>query len=206
MLHSPSPSTVPSAARTSRAARRLSVLAAALLGTALSAAAAENTPMPAFPSDKPADWIGTPQSWEMLRGHVVLVDVWRFSCGNCRATMPWLREAKDRFAARGLRLVGVHTPAFTFEYEKPKVQAEVERQGLDYPHLLDTESRYWKALGAEYWPTVYLVDRCGRQRLRHIGEIHSGKPSGEEVEAAIAALLDEPVEECGAPRPPAAAR
>ena len=76
--------------------------------------------------------------------------------------------------------------------------AEVRRQGLDYPHLLDNDSAYWKALGNEYWPTVYLVDRCGRLRDRHIGEVHSGEDSGRRVEARIEALLAEPAAACPA--------
>jgi len=72
----------------------------------------------------------------------------------------------------------------------------VRRQGLDYPHLLDNASTYWNALGNQYWPTVYLVDRCGRLRDRHVGEVHSGEESGRRVEARIEALLAEPAEDC----------
>jgi hypothetical protein len=74
----------------------------------------------------------------------------------------------------------------------------VKRQGLDYPHLLDNDSAYWNALGTQYWPTVYLVDRCGRLRDRHIGEVHSGEDSGRQVEAHIEALLAEPATTCAA--------
>ena len=153
---------------------------------------------PPFPSAKARDWIGTPASWESLRGRVVLLDVWTFACSNCRATMPWLKEVRQKYAAKGLSLVGVHTPEMIFERERPKVEAEVKRQGLDYPHLLDNDSAYWKALGAEYWPTVYLVDRCGRLRDRHIGEVHSAEDSGRLVEARIEELLAEPAGACDA--------
>jgi thiol-disulfide isomerase/thioredoxin len=129
---------------------------------------------------------------------VVLLDVWTFACGNCRATMPWLKDVRQKYAAKGLSLVGVHTPEMIFERERPKVEAEVKRQGLDYPHLLDNDSAYWKALGAEYWPTVYLVDRCGRLRDRHIGEVHSAEESGRLVEARIEELLAEPAGACAA--------
>ena len=156
-------------------------------------------PAPPFPSARAADWIGTPASWETLRGHVVLLDVWTFACSNCRATMPWLKEVRQKYAAKGLSLVGVHTPEMIFERERPKVEAEVKRQGLDYPHLLDNDSAYWNALGTQYWPTVYLVDRCGRLRDRHVGEVHSGEDSGRQVEARIEALLAEPTGACDAP-------
>ena len=153
---------------------------------------------PPFPSARAADWIGAPASWESLRGRVVLLDVWTFACSNCRATMPWLKDVRLRYAGKGLTLVGVHTPEMTFERERPKVEAEVRRQGLDYPHFLDNDSVYWKALGNEYWPTVYLVDRCGRLRYRHVGEVHSGEDSGRGVEAHIEALLAEPAGACAA--------
>jgi hypothetical protein len=111
--------------------------------------------------------------------------------------MPWLKDVRQKYAAKGLSLVGVHTPEMIFERERPKVEAEVKRQGLDYPHLLDNDSAYWNALGTQYWPTVYLVDRCGRLRDRHIGEVHSGAESGRRVEARIEELLAEPAGACG---------
>ena len=173
--------------------------AAAVPGGLAAAERAAPPEAPPFPSARAADWIGTPVSWEDLRGKVVLLDVWTFACGNCRATMPWLKDVRQKYAARGLTLVGVHTPEMIFERERPKVQAEVKRQGLDYPHLLDNDSAYWNALGAQAWPTVYLVDRCGRLRDRHVGEVHSGAESGRRVEARIEELLAESAGACGPP-------
>src|SRR5258707_2269127 len=80
-------------------------------------------PAPPFPSARAAEWIGAPASWESLRGRVVLLDVWTFACSNCRATMPWLKDVRQRYASRGLSLVGIHTPEMTFERERPKVEA-----------------------------------------------------------------------------------
>lgn len=173
--------------------------AAAVPGGLAAAERAAPPEAPPFPSARAADWIGTPVSWEDLRGKVVLLDVWTFACGNCRATMPWLKDVRQKYAARGLTLVGVHTPEMIFERERPKVQAEVKRQGLDYPHLLDNDSAYWNALGAQAWPTVYLVDRCGRLRDRHVGEVHSAAESGRGVEARIEELLAESAGACGPP-------
>jgi thiol-disulfide isomerase/thioredoxin len=172
-------------------------LATAVPGRLDAAERAAPPEAPPFPSARAADWIGTPVSWESLRGRVVLLDVWTFACSNCRATMPWLKDVRQKYAAKGLSLVGVHTPEMIFERERPKVEAEVKRQGLDYPHLLDNDSAYWNALGTQYWPTVYLVDRCGRLRDRHIGEVHSGEESGRRVEARIEELLAEPAGACG---------
>jgi thiol-disulfide isomerase/thioredoxin len=173
--------------------------AAAVPGRLDAAERAAPPQAPPFPSARAADWIGTPVSWEGLRGQVVLLDVWTFACGNCRATMPWLKDVRQKYAARGLTLVGVHTPEMIFERERPKVEAEVKRQGLDYPHLLDNDSAYWNALGTQAWPTVYLVDRCGRLRDRHVGEVHSGAESGRRVEARIEELLAESAGACGPP-------
>jgi thiol-disulfide isomerase/thioredoxin len=176
----------------------LAAVVAAVVSGPLIAAERAGPPAPPFPSARAADWIGAPASWESLRGRVVLLDVWTFACSNCRATMPWLKDVRQKYAAKGLTLVGIHTPEMIFERERPKVEAEVKRQGLDYPHLLDNDSAYWNALGAQYWPTVYLVDRCGRLRDRHIGEVHSGAESGRRVEASIEALLAEPAGACDA--------
>lgn len=91
-------------------------------------------------------------------------------------------------------MIGVHSPEFEHEKRRESVEAEVKRHGLDYPQLLDTELAYWNALGNEYWPTTYLVDRCGRIRERHIGEVHADDESGRGLEARIEALLAE--EQC----------
>jgi hypothetical protein len=85
----------------------------------------------------------------------------------------------------------VHTPEFDAERVKGAVAEHARRLGLDFPHLLDSDYAYWRALGNEYWPTVYLVDRCGRIRERQVGEIHAGQPSGQSLEARLEALLSE---------------
>lgn len=101
---------------------------------------------------------------------------------------------KSRYASRGLAVVGIHTPEFDRERQPGAVRRAVLEHRLDYPHLLDNDYAYWKALGNEYWPTTYLVDRCGRIRVRHIGEIHSGQESGLVLEKQLQALLDEQVD------------
>jgi hypothetical protein len=154
---------------------------------------------PPFPSAKAKDWIGTPQTWDGLRGQVVLLEVWRYACTGCRATVPWVKDMRQRYTGRGLVLVGVHTPAFTFEHERDKVEAEVRRHGLDYPHFLDEDSAYMTALGAEGWPSIYLVDRCGRVRETQLGEVYAkDDPDAPRLEAGIEALLAEPAAGCPA--------
>ena len=104
-------------------------------------------------------------------------------------TIPWVREIAKRYADKGLTVVGIHTPEFDHERDRTAVAAEVRRHGLDYPHLLDNDHAYWNALDNQYWPSLYLVDRCGQIRLRHIGEVHSGEESGRQLESAIERLL-----------------
>ena len=96
-----------------------------------------------------------------------------------------------RYAERGLSVVGVHTPELESERVRSSVEAEVRRRGLDFPQLLDNDYAYWNALGTQYWPSIYLVDRCGRIRARAIGEVHSGQASGQGLEAQIEVLLGE---------------
>ena len=187
--------------RVMRAFAVLSLAWALTAAAAAAAAAADAAPLaapPPFPSARAKDWIGKPQTWERLRGQVVLLDLWRYACTSCRATVPWIKEVRQRYAGRGLVLVGVHTPAFTFEHERDKVESEVKRHGLAYPHLLDDDSSYMDALGTKGWPTVYLVDRCGRIRDRHMGEVHASDERAQRLEARIEALLAEPASACGA--------
>jgi hypothetical protein len=93
-------------------------------------------------------------------------------------------------------VVGIHTPEFDAERVRSNVEAAVRRHGLGFPHLLDNDYAYWNALGNEYWPSIYLVDRCGRIRRRAIGEVHADAQSGRSLEAEIEALLRESPADC----------
>jgi thiol-disulfide isomerase/thioredoxin len=168
-------------------------LSVVLAATLASRAAADGArPAPPFPTRDAKHWIGTPATWQDLRGRVVLLDVWTFGCINCVRSLPWVKDVRARYADRGLAVVGVHTPEFDHERERRNVEAAVAQHGLDYPHLLDDDYAYWKALENQYWPTAYLVDRCGRIRVRHVGEVHSGQQSGRALEREIERLLAEP--------------
>jgi thiol-disulfide isomerase/thioredoxin len=200
----PSMSSLPLARR--RVIRVFAVLGLGAAFAAAAAASAVEPPVvpPPFPSPRGKDWIGKPQSWDKLRGQVVLLDVWRYACSSCRATVPWVKDVRQRYADRGLVLVGVHTPAFTFEHERKNVESEVRRHGLSYSHLLDVDSAYMDALGTRGWPTVYLVDRCGRIRESEMGEVHLKDEAAQRLEGRIEALLAEPASACAAGSPAAA--
>lgn len=126
---------------------------------------------------------------------------------NCVRTLPWVRGVLAHYGPKGLAVIGVHSPEFEHERPRESVEAEVKRHGLGYPQFLDNEMAYWKALGNEYWPTTYLVDRCGRIRERHVGEVHEDDESGQVLEGTIETLLAESATACGPePQPTAGSR
>jgi cytochrome c biogenesis protein CcdA/thiol-disulfide isomerase/thioredoxin len=135
-------------------------------------------------------WFNTPGNAPLelagLRGRVVLVDFWTYTCINCIRTLPYLRAWDDRYRERGLTIVGVHTPEFTFEREAGNVREAIAANRLRYPVAQDNEYATWSAWGNQYWPAKYLIDARGRVRYAHFGE-----GAYEETEAAIRALLAE---------------
>lgn len=106
-------------------------------------------------------------------------------------TLPWVRGVHESYAARGVVVIGVHSPEFGFERKREAVEAEVKRHDLRYPNYLDLDLGYWKALDNHAWPTTYLVDKCGRIRAKHVGEVHAGQKSGLDLEGQIEALMAE---------------
>ncbi len=116
-------------------------------------------------------WINSsPLSLPKLRGKVVLVDFWTYSCINCLRTLPYLKAWDARYRSKGLVILGVHTPEFAFEHDLGNVRAAVKRLGVRYPVALDNNYGTWKAYSNNYWPADYLVDQAGRVRDVHFGE------------------------------------
>jgi len=116
-------------------------------------------------------WINSrPLSLSDLRGKVVLVDFWTYSCINCLRTLPYLKAWDARYRSKGLVILGVHTPEFAFERDLGNVRAAVKRLGVGYPVALDNGYGTWKAYSNNYWPADYLVDQAGRVRDVHFGE------------------------------------
>jgi cytochrome c biogenesis protein CcdA/thiol-disulfide isomerase/thioredoxin len=119
-------------------------------------------------------WLNTPGneplSLARLRGKVVLVDIWTYSCVNCLRTLPHLKAWYDRYRGSGLEIVGVHSPEFAFERVPGNVRKASSSLGIDYPVALDNDFATWKAYDNHYWPAKYLIDRDGRVRHVHFGE------------------------------------
>ena len=129
---------------------------------------------------------GAPLDLRELRGQVVLIDFWTYTCINCIRTLPYLRAWDGRYRRRGLTIVGVHTPEFAFERDAANVERAIGQNRLRYPVAQDNEFATWNAWGNQYWPAKYLIDARGRVRYAHFGE-----GAYDETESAIRALLAE---------------
>jgi thiol-disulfide isomerase/thioredoxin len=112
----------------------------------------------------------TPLSAKQLKGKVVLVDFWTYSCINCLRSLPYMRAWADKYKDGGLVVIGVHTPEFDFEKEQPNVQRAVQKFGIAYPVALDSNRAIWDAFHNEYWPAHYFIDARGKVRFEHFGE------------------------------------
>jgi thiol-disulfide isomerase/thioredoxin len=119
-------------------------------------------------------WFNTPSGTSLslrgLRGHVVLVDFWTYSCINCIRTLPYLNAWYAKYASKGLTIVGVHTPEFPFEHSAANVAQAISQNGIHYPVVQDNEYATWNAYNNEAWPAEYLLDSQGRIRLTDFGE------------------------------------
>jgi cytochrome c biogenesis protein CcdA/thiol-disulfide isomerase/thioredoxin len=119
-------------------------------------------------------WLNTPGedplTLQRLRGKVVLIDVWTYSCVNCLRTLPYLKAWYDRYRGSGFEIVGVHSPEFAFERVPDNVREAVSSLEIEYPVALDNDFATWKAYDNQYWPAKYLIDRDGHIRYSHFGE------------------------------------
>ncbi len=111
-----------------------------------------------------------PLTREALRGRVVLVDFWTYSCINCQRTLPYVRDWHAKYHDRGLTVIGVHTPEFAYEKISGNVRSAIERFGIRYPVVQDNDYAIWRAFGNQYWPAFYFIDARGRIRRHHFGE------------------------------------
>jgi thiol-disulfide isomerase/thioredoxin len=132
-------------------------------------------------------WINSnPLTIAGLKGKVVLVDFWTYSCINCIRTQSYLNAWYAKYKKDGFEIIGIHAPEFAFEKVAKNVQNAVEAANIHYPVALDNKFATWNAYNNQYWPAKYLIDKDGKVRLTHFGE-----GSYAETEAAIQALLRE---------------
>ncbi|HEX7907388.1 MAG TPA: cytochrome c biogenesis protein DipZ [Paraburkholderia sp.] len=157
----PSPDAAPAAAATS---------GGAMLRTAVEAA-----PLPVEgvlpPLDGAVQWLNSqPLTLQDLRGKVVLVDFWTYSCINCLRTLPYVKAWAQKYKDQGLVVIGVHAPEFAFERNIDNVKKATHDLGVDYPVAIDNNYAIWRALNNQYWPAHYFVDAKGQIRYHHFGE------------------------------------
>ncbi|QYC11399.1 cytochrome c biogenesis protein DipZ [Brevundimonas nasdae] len=116
-------------------------------------------------------WINSPPlTAEQLRGKVVVVDFWTYSCINCLRSIPYVRAWAEKYKDQGLVVIGVHTPEFAFEKSEANVRQAVERLGVTYPVAMDIDFAIWRAFRNNYWPAHYFIDAKGQIRHHHFGE------------------------------------
>jgi thiol-disulfide isomerase/thioredoxin len=139
--------------------------------------------LPGF--DGATGWLNSPPlTPEGLRGRVVLVDFWTYTCINWLRTLPYVRAWAHKYKAHGLVVVGVHTPEFDFEHDLDNVRRAVKDLRVDYPVVVDNDYAIWSAFDNRYWPALYLVDAQGQIRHHRFGE-----GDYEQSEATIQRLL-----------------
>ncbi|MDQ2973109.1 MAG: redoxin domain-containing protein [bacterium] len=132
-------------------------------------------------------WINSdPQTLEKLKGKVVLIDFWTYSCINCKRTQPYLNAWHDKYNDDGLVILGIHAPEFAFEKVTKNVEEAVKEAKIKYPVGLDNDFSTWRAYDNKFWPAKYLIDKNGLVRYTHFGE-----GEYEETESTIQALLKE---------------
>jgi cytochrome c biogenesis protein CcdA/thiol-disulfide isomerase/thioredoxin len=148
----------------------------------------DHGPAPEFTETE--DWFNTrrddPLTLASLRGRVVLVDFWTYTCINCIRTLPYLKAWYAAYAKDGLTIVGVESPEFSFEKQASNVKEAIEQFGINYPVVQDNNLGTWNAYDNEYWPADYLIDSHGDLRYTTFGE-----GDYEQTETAIRALLAE---------------
>jgi thiol-disulfide isomerase/thioredoxin len=156
-------------------------------GVAIAYGTSKNTPAPSLSSAEAAtqtkdaqslpefqgiqQWLNSnPLSVADLRGSVTLIQFWTFACINCQRTLPYVVDWHGKYAAKGLRVIGIHTPEFPFERDINNIKSALKKHNITYPVPVDNQFQTWKAYSNEYWPHLFLADRQGIIRYDHIGE------------------------------------
>ena len=161
-------------------------------GVAHALTADEAPRAPEFFATQAEQWINSPPlSLPDLEGKVVLLEFWTFGCHNCVRSIPWVKAMQERYRDDGLRVIGVHTPEFSYERSASAVRDKVRELAIRHPVMLDNDYAYWNAMGNRYWPAFYLIDRRGRVRQAWAGEIRNGSTRGREIQHQLEAILAE---------------
>jgi thiol-disulfide isomerase/thioredoxin len=155
----------------------------------------ETTPRPA-PAWTNTSWLNAdrPVTLESLRGRVVLLNFWTFTCYNCRNAIPSLVTFDSAYRDRGLTVVGIHTPEFppyAGEHDRANVERALRQHGIRYPNAQDNDSRTWNLYRIRYWPSYVLIDRQGQIRHEGYGEFHRGDRHHQLWDRRIRELLGE---------------
>ena len=163
----------------------LAAILAGLIGTVIFALAAQKNVLPSTrpvvtslpvegelpPLGSASEWLNSPElTTTGLRGKVVVVEFWTYSCINWLRTLPYVRAWADKYKDQGLVVIGVHSPEFGFEKDVDNVRRATKDLGVDFPIAIDSDHLIWRAFKNKYWPALYFVDRQGRIRHHHFGE------------------------------------
>ncbi|HHS7809815.1 cytochrome c biogenesis protein DipZ [Pseudomonas putida] len=123
------------------------------------------------PLNGAVQWLNSPPlDAQALKGKVVLVDFWTYSCINCLRTLPYVKAWAEKYRDQGLVVIGVHAPEFAFERDVGNVTKAMKELGINYPVAIDNDYKIWRAFNNEYWPAHYFADAQGRIRYHHFGE------------------------------------
>lgn len=153
---------------------RRKLLAAAAAGAIIAlparpSVAAEATELASV--ERADEWLNSPPLMASdLRGKVVLIDFWTYTCINWLRTLPYIRAWVEKYHDQGLVVIGVHAPEFSFEQNPNNLRAAVKNMRIDYPVAVDNHHIIWSAFGNQYWPALYFIDSQGRIRHHHFGE------------------------------------
>jgi thiol-disulfide isomerase/thioredoxin len=164
-----------------------------LIAVFMTCAAVQADEPPAAPEfPKESKWLQSePLHFEKLRGRVVVVHFWTFSCVNCQHNYPVYKNWQDKYKDAKLTIIGVHSPEFEAEMDVDKVKAKALKNGLKFPIVIDNDLAIWKEWRVRYWPSIFLVDKQGKVRYYWERELHLDKSEPKRFAAKIDELLEE---------------
>jgi len=157
---------------------------------------APSTSLAPAPAWRNGSWLNTdhPLTLAELKGRVVLLNFWVFTCYNCTNTVPSLVDFDRKYRSQGLTLIGIHTPEFppyAGEHDRGNLERALRKYGIEYPNAQDNDSKTWDLYGIRFWPSFVLIDKRGNVRYQGYGEFHLNDGSYRTWDARIRELLAE---------------